>query len=243
MHWTIHPRRVVTLLAWIVAIISVLGLAGQIAEPHLTRGHLRRVVHLVDLDAEWNIASWYATLTLLGAAGLLGLIAAAVRRRRGPFVRHWQILALVFVYLSFDEAVGIHELVTVPARAVVRTGSWLPFTWVVPAGVLVGLLGLLYLPFLRHLPRRIAVWFVVAGAVYVAGAIGMEVASGLVLTTHDGQSLAYELTAATEEVLEMVGVLLFIRVLLIHLADEIDELRITIAPAGVRSEVTTGPRS
>ena len=78
---------------------------------------------------------------------------------------------------------------------------------------------------------------------YIAGAIGMAVASGLVLTTHVGQSLAYELTAAAEEVLEMVGVLLFIRVLLIHLADEIDELRITIAPAGVRSEVTTGPRS
>ena len=42
---------------------------------------------------------------------------------------------------------------------------------------------------------------------------------------------------------EVVGVLLFIRVLLIDLADEIDELRSTIAPAGAGHEVTTRPRS
>src|SRR5690606_6454383 len=77
-------------------------------------------------------------------------------------------------------------------------------------------IGLAYVPFLWRLPRRDAGRFILAGGVFLGGAIGLEMAEAY-LNYHEmgGQSLVQLI----EETCEMAGVVLFIHALLCILAD------------------------
>ena len=76
----------------------------------------------------------------------------------------------------------------------------------------VGAVGLAYLPFLARLRRRTAVLFVIAGLVYVGGAVGVERWTG-----DDVNSLEYNMWTTLEEGLEMFGVILMIYAVLDHM--------------------------
>jgi hypothetical protein len=60
--------------------------------------------------------------------------------------------------------------------------------------------------------------FIVAGLVYVGGALGMEVPLGLWAARHGEDNLGYVLIDFVEEVMEMSGAALFLLSLLRHLA-------------------------
>jgi lipopolysaccharide export LptBFGC system permease protein LptF len=70
----------------------------------------------------------------------------------------------------------------------------------------VAVVALAFIPFLLSLQRRLALMFVVAGVIYVAGAIVVELLSEEL----DADSFAYVLAVALEEGLEMLGALLFL---------------------------------
>ena len=232
---SLRPRMIVRTLAACIVVLVVLGVGGALVAPRITHGWIARVVRLVSLDGEWNLASWYATLTLGLCAVLLALLASATRQAGRRFVGRWRALGLVFVYLALDEGVGIHELLTQPTRSLLPGDGWLQFAWVIPAGVLAGIVALASLPLLRDLPRRTAGLMIAGGALYVTGAIGMETVSGFFLTIEDMQTLGYTLASSLEETLEMVGVLVFIHALLGELTARTCEVRVVLTP-GRRSE-------
>jgi hypothetical protein len=83
--------------------------------------------------------------------------------------------------------------------------------WVLPYAVLTLGVGAVYLRFLWNLPRRLAVFMVVSGAIYVGGAIGVELLTGwLFIKDNEQFGLGYHLAAAAEEAMEMGGIVLFI---------------------------------
>ncbi len=88
--------------------------------------------------------------------------------------------------------------------------------WAVPGMIATALVGLAYLRFLIDLPRRSRFLFVVAGAVYVFGALGMELV-GNWYTTDRPQDLSYGIIATIEEIFEMGGIVVFVYALLDHL--------------------------
>ncbi|NNM27325.1 MAG: hypothetical protein HKO59_15295, partial [Phycisphaerales bacterium] len=209
IHVDVSPPRLVRRLAAGAAVLVGLGLIVAFVRPRVTHGYAVRWLSLFDLDAEWNVASWYAVLLLLLAATLLALAAAVSRRREERerrFTRHWAILAMIFVYLALDEGVGLHELLTRPMQSLVGGTGWLHFAWVIPFAALAAVLLLVYLPFLAHLPRATAVRFVVAGALYVGGAIGMELVGGATLD----RPAVYPFIAVLEEGMELTGLVVFI---------------------------------
>ena len=55
--------------------------------------------------------------------------------------------------MAFDDAVGIHELVNRPMRALFDAPDFVA-AWTVVGGLVVAGLAALFLPFLRALPRR-----------------------------------------------------------------------------------------
>jgi len=71
------------------------------------------------------------------------------------------------------------------------------------------LLGLSFVPFLRSLDGATAIRFLVAGAVYVVGAVGVEH-----FTDDAVNSLHYNMWTAPEEGVEMFGAVLLIHALL-----------------------------
>lgn len=200
--------------------VSLLGLVAELLH-YLAPSVRTSLLPFLSLSVEGNFPTWYSS-GLLACCGLLLLaIATGVRQRGGSYVRRWLLLGGVFLWMSLDEAVELHENL----GQLVELHGVLYFSWVVPAGVIVLLLGLAYLPFLRHLPQETRRRFVVAGLLYVGGALVMELPLGLWVERVGQDHLGYALIDWVEETLEIFGATLFLLSLLSHLREHHGELR------------------
>ena len=84
------------------------------------------------------------------------------------------------------------------------------FSWVIPAGIIVTIMGLAYIPFLCHLPRRTALLFMASGAIFVGGALGTELLLSS-WTEYAGRlSVTYGMIDLLQESMEFFGVSLFL---------------------------------
>ncbi|MBI4002922.1 MAG: hypothetical protein HY348_14220 [Nitrospira defluvii] len=146
------------------------------------------------------------------------MIAYSERQAGGRDARHWTGLALLFVYLSFDEAAQIHEMMTLFDR-IHPTGIFF-YSWIIVGAAFVALVGVLYLGFLRRLPGPTRWVFVAAGTLYVGGAIGVEMLeSWHQYVSHSWKDMSYALMVGVEETLEMSGIAVFIYGRLSYLAN------------------------
>lgn len=196
-------------LVALTILFSGVGLLAELARAYLGP---HPALSLLSLSYEGNLPSWYASALPLACAGLLAWLAHSETTDR----RHWQILALGFLAISIDEAVGLHELLS----GLFTTTGVLHFGWVIPATILVLALGLAFLGFLRrlhHLSPKTARRFVLAGALYVGGAVLFELPLGWWTARHGDENLGYYLIDWCEETLELVGLTLFAGALLARL--------------------------
>lgn len=189
------------------------------------------IARLFHLDREGNAPTWFSSMALLVAASLLGVVAHACRQAQTPYARHWTGLALVFIALSLDEAASIHEISMRPLREALHAGGVLYFAWVVPATVFVAAMALAYLRFIRDLPAPTRRGVLVAAILYVGGALGMEFPGGWIAEAQgSSDTLLYHLVITVEELLEMAGMIVFIRALASHIAREWPEIRLRFSP-------------
>ena len=178
------------------------------------------LVPLFRLDSEQSFSTWYSTLALAFSALLLFAIYRDKSVRFDRFSRHWLGLACIFAFLSADEACSIHEKISVFMRLHVSTFGLVSGQWTAVYAVLLIILAFVYLPFLRHLWPRPAAMFVVAGAVFVTGAVGLELVGAYYYTTAqlDSKDFLYSVIAGTEDLFEMLGILLWMRSLLAYMS-------------------------
>ncbi|MDX2416089.1 MAG: hypothetical protein QNK19_01360 [Xanthomonadales bacterium] len=167
-----------------------------------------RYIAFFDLDEEESLGTWFSTLILL-LAGLLSFIQAKYSdggHNRWHFC--WWLLGIGFCILSLDEVAGFHEFV----NTMVEGTHWTTFG----AG-LVLVMGIVFLPFWLSLPKRTRVLFLIAGAIYVGGAVGVE--WGTIWHEDHGEldTLGYNLWNALEEFMEMAGIVLYIYAISAHI--------------------------
>jgi len=208
------------LLAVFVPAILLLDVANAIAVflYHHRHHHGGRFFQEFSLDREANVPSWFSSALLLTAAALLAFVALDALARKAPWRRHWVGLSLVFVVLSLDETAEIHERIGSWLRAHLHLHGPLHYAGVVPALALALFVGITYVRFLRALPRATLLGVLVAAAIYITGAAGVEAASGWWAEGHGSRSTALLLVSTVEENLEMIGTLLFILVVLAYFA-------------------------
>jgi hypothetical protein len=174
-------------------------------------------VEFFGVSAEGKLPTFYSGLTLLAVAALLALIWAHERRRHGPLRWYWAALSLIFVVLAMDELLSIHEATTELIRSRLHIADgWFYNAWVIPAVVVLAFLALTFFRFLVRLPARTRTLFVLAGAVFVSGAVGFEMIGGAYASVN-GDDLGYGVLASVEEVLEMSGIVVMLYALLDHL--------------------------
>ncbi len=170
----------------------------------------RLYISFFDLDEEESLGTWFSTLILF-LAGILSLFQARYagkpRQRMHVF---WWLLGIGFCLLSLDEIAGFHEFVNTVSSDT---------HWTTYGVMLVFVTGFVLLPFLRSLPTRTQLQFLIAGAVYVGGAIGVEWATIWYEENDQLDTLAYNLWNALEEFMEMTGVILYIYAVLTHITD------------------------
>ena len=175
------------------------------------------LLQLFDVNEEHNLPTWFSGFNLGVTTLFLWLISREKRRLEDDQARRWFVLFLGFFYLFVDEIAGLHETVNS-----IFEPSW---AW---GGLLIVLLfGMYFIPFLRSLPRQTLVQFVVAGTVFVGGAVIME----LVGEPLDGDSLSYAISTLVEEGMEMFGVILFTRAQLNYLMGGKHEALISMRPS------------
>jgi hypothetical protein len=186
-------------------------------------------VRLAWVDGEANIPAWFSAALLLSCAFLLAAIASAHRQHRGGYVGRWLVLSFIFGFLSLDETAQLHELSIAPLRDMFDTTGFLYYAWIIPAGICVALFVLGYLSFLAKLPARTRWLFLLAGALFVGGALGVEAVSGSHASLHGEQNLTYHLIITVEELCEMAGLVVFIYALLDYISRQFTTLRFHVA--------------
>jgi hypothetical protein len=155
---------------------------------------------LFDVDEEESIPTWFSSAVLLLVAVVLFFIYSLKRRVRDSYANSWAGLGAGFTFMSIDEIAGFHETLN----------SMIEMSWAVPGLVVAMLVGLLYLKFLFSLPAAIAIHFIIAGAIFIGGAIGVELATEPFLYNDELDTLAYNLWTPVEEGMEMGGVIFFL---------------------------------
>lgn len=241
---SLHPRRIVTALSVVAVVLVIASVASQLALHASGHPAFAAVSKLLFVDAERNIPTAFSSLLLLLSALLLAVIAVLKHQRGEAFVLHWSLLSLGFVAMAVDEAMSFHEKLVGPMRNLLGNEDLgiFYFAWVVPAMGLVLVLGLFFLRFLWRLPRRTAGLFVLAAALYLGGALGVELIGGRYAEQHGTEGLAFGMIATVEESLEMAGIIVYLWALLTYLAGHYGEVRLVIAQGSAPAAVSSGSR-
>ena len=147
---------------------------------------------------------------------------------------------MIFLFLTWDEAVQIHEkLMNVPMLYKIldwlriEASGLLNFPWVIVGILAVIVVFIIYWKFLLSLPRKQQRLFLLAASLYIGGAIGMEMIGGLVLGSSSHldsyqNNILYILSISLEEILEMLGVILLIYSLLKYISSLLEKITINI---------------
>lgn len=167
---------------------------------------------LFDVDEEHNLPTWFSGFTLLVAAAALYVRRRAAESGSVREKRLWSVLCGAFFVLAIDEVAGLHETIN----------SATDVLWAYPALGVVAVVGLYFLPLMKELPRSTLILYVLAGIIFVGGAVGVEIIGHPM----DADTLAYQVATFVEEGMEMLGVILLIDTTLRDLAGT--EARISI---------------
>ena len=227
----LNPKRILIFLLFMVGVIVGLSIWGQkirffgIAD---IRGAwheflLDQLMQNFYLDAEGNITTYINALLLFIPALLLAAISSWKISVKDKFRFNWVGLALIFFFLSIDEAAVIHENMIKPMRAIAGAEGFFYFAWVIPGMVIVAIFGLVYLLFFLHLERKFKILFLVSLAVYIGGVIGGEMISGYYASLLGQKNFTYAVVASLEESIEYIGCSLIIYSLLKYIGHYLPE--------------------
>ncbi|MEG4446090.1 hypothetical protein QUB47_30285 [Microcoleus sp. AT9_B5] len=233
------PGAVTQFLLRVVTCLAVLSFLSQMSLYYLPEYPWREYLAKVfNVDAERNLPTFYSFLALLFSALLLGVIAYAKNLDSDRYKNHWKILSFIFIYLSLDEAGQLHEKLIDPMRSLLNASGFLYFTWIVPFGFLVAIFLLSYSKFVFHLPAATRKFFVAACALYIGGAIGIEMIGGYLFSTLGMESVPYLIVATLEEFLEMLGIVVFIHGLISYIKTYLGGVSWNFYIPGKNSQVT-----
>jgi hypothetical protein len=208
-------------------------------------GYRSGLLTLLDLNEEQSFGTLYSVVELVACAAVLFSLTFAARRRDARWradALWWLGLGVLFVFMSADEGLALHEALMDYVQQTLHASGVLYYAWVIPYAGLVVMVVLIYARFLLRLPRGIAIRFVIAGAVYVGGALGLEMVAGYMGETQAYSKRAFptwlfraqwEVEYLVEETMEMLGAAYFLVALLryIELGGEPLQVTVTIPDA------------
>lgn len=171
------------------------------------------------LDAERNLGAWYSSALMVLIAACAMVNWHKDRMRDGLISYSWVFIAVVFFLMSIDETVGFHETVDVPLRTHFALTGLFYNPWVFFGAAFVAGFFALLVPFLFDLPRHIATLFVISGAIYVGGALGMEPLDAFFEHGFGEGHPFHVIVTCVEEAMEMFGLTLFLHANFIFMAE------------------------
>jgi hypothetical protein len=210
--------KITLILTGITLLLTLLSVAGHALQFIYGSEQFVEYVRLFNLSGEKNIPTWFSSTISWIAAALLAYIALLNRKRALPYARHWFALAFIFLFISVSTTATIHDwTLEIFLVETFELHGIFYFPWVIPAWLFVLLVGRLYFHFLADLPAVIRRLFLLSGAVYVSGALVLEMLSAYLMDYYAGTTLLRGMAATGQEFLEMMGLVLFIHALFIYI--------------------------
>ncbi|MBZ0308985.1 MAG: hypothetical protein K8I82_23170, partial [Anaerolineae bacterium] len=231
MTLTFSARRI----TWILGGIAVYLSLQSILLKHLewavgtdSTYWLYNLVEICNSNREESIPTWYAVVLLLVCAVLLFIIARAKRHSNERYSGRWFVLGLIVLYLSIDEGAAIHEIFSTPVEELLQPTGYLSFGWIWIGVPLLIVFVLAYLKFFWHLPAQTRRLFLLAGILYVTGAVVIESISANQWYLDGDASLTYSTISMIEELFEMLGVVVFIYALHTDISQTIAKMELVV---------------
>jgi hypothetical protein len=230
----LRTRPLILWLAIIGVLMVVVGvILDRNLDPEGPQSLALGIRNLIFPNSEGNLFSWYSSLLLAGI-GIGFLLIAAATRGTGRSVLPFLVMAGIALFLSADEAALLHERLGKLA-AVFGLSASFTYQWLllgVPIAIVIGLL-LLWLA--RSLDPVLRRRLVIAGIVFLAGAVGGEFIGALITKVDFGLASAakanlHGISVVIEEGLEILGAVLALRAVLAH-------LNISTGPEGLAFEL------
>ena len=192
----------------LVQISLVLAIASYSMQLFVrTTGHdfLFGLARALDVDQEQSLSTWFQVLVLAFCGAALWACGSHETSQRRK--RDWRVWAVILAGMSMDEQVGLHERMRVPLQLLGSFHAFQHYSWVV-FGLPVAVLAMLVAGrFVFELPPDVRIRFLGATAVYLIGAIGLEVAAGAWMVMGLPRDAVYAILPTTEELLEMLGMI------------------------------------
>ena len=225
----IKPKSIDSTLILIASILIILSITSQVFA-YFTGRTLRGLVAFLNLDEELNLPTFFSGLILLISSFLLVIIYLAERNNGNKDKYYWGVLALGFLFMTYDEIFMFHERYVGPIMHAIFKDKdigifnfvWL--VWIIPISIITFIIVLVFYRFWHRLPVKTKLNILIAAIIYVGGAIGVELIEGFVVDKHGEDSLLVNLVCSIQESMEMFGTIIFIHALLNYIVDKFGEI-------------------
>ena len=215
---TISPFNIAKYLTFAIIFLTICSIAVQIGK--YVFDYREPWTRIFNLDREMNIPTWYSGLMLVSCGLIIRGIFSIKKSQSDRWWRQWRTLSIIFFILAFDEIASIHEILIIDDLAdALNLPSFWHSVWVIPGTILVAIFIWKYWKFILYLPNQLKRYFIIAISVYVGGALGMEMVGSYYDGIDGQQNLVYAMLATIEEVMEMMGCVIFIYGLLTYLGE------------------------
>ena len=230
MDLTFDPKSIVKSLFVLAVLLVVLHAGSTFFISQDINPFSEVLVEKFSLEEEGNFPAYFSAFILLVSAALFTLIGKGRRLQQHGSWKYWSGLGFIFLFLSLDEAVQIHEkLDTELIWSSFDTTGLLAWPWVILyASLSLGLLSL-YFRFWLSLSTGYRIAYAVAAFVYIGSALGFEMLEALEYTTHGRVTTRYIIYTSLEEILEMAAIIFLIHTNLQYLISRIPNLNISFS--------------
>lgn len=219
LEFFVSARKAARFLLTVVTVLVLLSLIGQFNHYFLPDYPSRELfAQLTNVDEEVNFPTLYSSSALLVSSALLAIIAYAKKLAGERYVQYWGALSIIFMVLSLDEFLGLHEKVIEPLRHTLKAGGLFYYTWVIPGAIFVLVCLLSFMRFLAALPVKTRRVILIAATVYIGGALGVEMLDGYYAQMYSNDNMMYSILTTIEESMEMLGIVIFIYALLSYVS-------------------------
>ena len=227
MNITISPTKLRKTLIYLILGLLVLNFSFIFMKfVHKGEAALRYLKYF-DFNHERSLPTLFSGMQLFLSSILLYVISRKGYDKKTKRLL-WLGLALLFIFLTIDELISLHESLTPLTHELIEVSSeFLTFAWVIPYTMGCILFVLLYLDFLRVLPPQTRSLFIISGFIFCSGALGMELIGGQIYSRVGSDNLIFYLITTLEETLEMLGICLFIYALASYISKDLGPLKVT----------------
>ncbi len=185
-----------------------------------TSGLSRNMERYFDFNLERNFPTYFSVMLLAFTAVLLLIIYRCSKINHDKTKRYWLVLALIFIFMSIDESIQVHEHLAEILRPKLSSdlSGLLYWSWVIVYGFLFLVVCIYMLRFVLNLPAFTRKMFFLSAFLFVGGALGLELLEGYFFKLYGINHIYNRVLYCIEELLEMFGVSIFIYGLLDYLA-------------------------